>query len=200
MSWRCARLCFFGRRLVGQMLDGSHQRPDQILDGVLRKIQSRTGLNLRRKSRPPFPMFDPATKGAALGKNGDWTLIAESRRPADYRGVVERSSITHLRTINARGFNVTGESVRAPRNFVTWAKSKNIRLLVSWPIFYAHHRDGLDQLTERIGQFYRENDVPVVNKPEDFLYPIDNFFDSAYHPTTKALKSTRGSSPVKCMH
>src|SRR6476659_5829125 len=24
MSWRCTRLCFFGRRLVGLMLDGSH--------------------------------------------------------------------------------------------------------------------------------------------------------------------------------
>ena len=24
MSWRCARLGFFGRRLVGLMLDGSH--------------------------------------------------------------------------------------------------------------------------------------------------------------------------------
>jgi len=163
------------------------QRPSQTLEGVLRKIQSSTGLNLGRKFRPPFPMFDPTTKGAALDGYGDWTLNDESQRPADYRAVVERSSITHLRTL-ARGFNANGDSVSALRDFLAWARSKGIRLFASWPIFYAHHRDGLDQLTERIGEFYRGNDVPVIGKPEDFLYPIDSFFDSAYHSTIQGAE------------
>ena len=164
------------------------QRPNQILEGVLRKIQSRTGFNLRHKYRPAFPMFDPATEGAALDKHGDWTLNTESQRPADYRTIVAQSSITHSQTFSTPGFNSTGDSVRSLRDFLTWAKAKNIRLLASWPIFCAHHRDGFDQLVERIRDFYSESGVPVVGKPEDFLYPIDNFFDSAYHATIEGAE------------
>jgi hypothetical protein len=128
-------------------------------------------------------MFDPSTKGAALDKNGDWTINAKSRRLADSQTVVERSSLTLPRSFNAKG-----ESVRELKNFIAWAKSKNVKLIASWPIFYAYNRNGLDQLAKRINELFSEVDVPMVGKPEDFFYPIDNFFDSANHPTAEGAE------------
>ena len=159
------------------------QRPAQVLEGVLRKIQLRTGLDLGRRIKPPFPMFDAAVKGAALDGDGDWTLNAESQRPTDHRAIVERSSITR-----SRGFDAADVSVVALRDFLIWAKSKDIKLVASWPIFYAHDRNGLDQLAQQIREFYRQNNVPIVGQLEDFLYPVDDFFNSAYHPTAEGAE------------
>jgi hypothetical protein len=69
--------------------------------------------------------------------------------------------------------------------------------MASWPIFYAHNRDGLDQTAKQIEKLFSERGVPTVGKPDDFFYSVDLF--SIRHITRlQAPKSTPGSLLGSC--
>ncbi len=159
------------------------QNPIQVVEGVIRKVQAQTGVNLGRKTLPDFPLFQPASNGGAFNASGDWMLNSERMRASDYRDNVQRTSIGAT-----SGFNKDGDSVLALKAFLSHASDKGVKLIATWPAAYISNHEGLAQVAEEIRAFYRENRVPMVGEPDDYLYPIDRYFDSANHLTTEAAE------------
>jgi hypothetical protein len=159
------------------------QRPGQVLEGTLRKLQDQFAIDLGRKMLPPFPMFNAGAPGAAFDENGDWTMNAERMRPADYRDRIQKTSIDAV-----RGFNEHGESVRTLKNFLSLASSRGIKIVAAWPTLYFENKRELAATAEKIERFYREIGVPVAGQYARYLYSIDHFFESANHLTAEASR------------
>ena len=116
MSWRCARLCFFGRRLVGLMLDGSHHGKGEhderdvtmpAVPGsgfVVVEIALRTSQTFTSRRRPP------RLAGGIIGSTSVHSASVRSlgyRRPR--RSAARRCS----------GFHISGHpqsTIRVPHN------------------------------------------------------------------------------------
>lgn len=68
--------------------------------------------------------------------------------------------------------------------FINWSKKNNIKVMATWPStvnFPAYREAGSQAFFQKIEKFYQNQSVPVLGKPEDFLYEKPLFFNSVYH-------------------
>ncbi|MEM6454498.1 MAG: hypothetical protein AAF772_05330, partial [Acidobacteriota bacterium] len=72
--------------------------------------------------------------------------------------------------------------IRKINRLARYARQHDIQLALMYPSFpapiYAHWRDALDA-------YHQANQdrltIPILNAPQDFLYPVEAFYDSEYH-------------------
>ncbi|GAB2516170.1 hypothetical protein GCM10008940_18510 [Microbulbifer agarilyticus] len=78
------------------------------------------------------------------------------------------------------------------KEYFEWSQSKNICVIGAPPnLLYhdAYQSDKFQQFFQGIEQFFTSNDIPFAGSPEDYLLPINLFFDTEYHLNAKGIES-----------
>jgi len=76
--------------------------------------------------------------------------------------------------------------------FIKWTKENNIKLMAGFPSIVdmaAYHQKPTQAFLTSLTKFYQQQQVPVLGKPEDFMYDKSNFFDTYYHLHDVARKA-----------
>jgi hypothetical protein len=73
------------------------------------------------------------------------------------------------------------EGPRALASFIGWARSRDIKVVATWPNTIYFPAYALAPGFIDITNFYKDLGVPVMGKPQDAMYPTDLFHDTQYH-------------------
>ncbi|HWU26456.1 MAG TPA: hypothetical protein VN154_08650 [Rhizomicrobium sp.] len=82
---------------------------------------------------------------------------------------------------------------RAIASFVAWAKANRVSVFATWPTTLYFDQYRTDPVFDSIRRFYEKLGVPVINTPEEAMFPQSQMADTIYHlnPTGKALRTER---------
>jgi hypothetical protein len=72
----------------------------------------------------------------------------------------------------------------ALRDFIVWARANSVNVFMSWPVMLQHPlyaTDDFRRYYDEIAQVFRELGVAVLGQQSDYMLPIDDMFDTAYH-------------------
>jgi hypothetical protein len=79
------------------------------------------------------------------------------------------------------------EGPEAIASFINWARSRDIKVVATWPntIYFPAYElaSGFLEITD----FYKNLGVPVIGRPQDAMYPTDLFNDTLYHLNSKGI-------------
>ncbi|MGF1601222.1 MAG: hypothetical protein ACFCU8_04245 [Thermosynechococcaceae cyanobacterium] len=70
-------------------------------------------------------------------------------------------------------------------------KEKNVALLATFPNtidFQDYKKADFRNFTEKITAFYQTENIEVLGSSQEFMYPIDFFYDTSYHLNGKGVK------------
>lgn len=126
---------------------------------------------------------------ADINIHGDQTSALPGKRP-------EHSAVrSMLSYIPASGFPPSPAGLPPIREFCTWAKANNVRVLATFPNI--SHRSEYDlpaakQMPVQFRAFFDPMGVPVLGDLSESMLPEEQMFDSLYHPMREfALARTR---------
>lgn len=77
------------------------------------------------------------------------------------------------------------------RDFTHWCRENNITVLATWPNtikFEVYRGQGQQAFFQSIKQFYQKLGVPLLGKPEDFMYEKSLLYDTSYHLNDQGVK------------
>lgn len=77
------------------------------------------------------------------------------------------------------------------RDFIHWCQENNITVLATWPNtiwFDAYRGQSQQAFFQSIKQFYKKLEIPLLGKPEDFMYENSLFYDTSYHLNAQGVK------------
>jgi hypothetical protein len=76
--------------------------------------------------------------------------------------------------------------------FINWCQNNNIKVMATWPNtlkLVVYQEDKKQKKIHEIENFYRKMNVPIIGKPEDFMYDDKSmFFDTIYHLNDKGVR------------
>ncbi|MEB3219529.1 MAG: hypothetical protein VKN72_25290 [Nostocales cyanobacterium 94392] len=87
--------------------------------------------------------------------------------------------------------NLNNQGIKSIAEFIDWCNQNNIKLLATWPnttYFDIYKQEKQQSFLKSITNFYETNNVPVIGKPEDFMYDKSMFYDSNYHLHDRGVK------------
>lgn len=70
------------------------------------------------------------------------------------------------------------------KDFISWCSKNNIKVITTWPntVWFNVYKEQKQQdFLISIKKFYEELKIPVLGKPEEFMYDKSLFYDSRYH-------------------
>ena len=126
---------------------------------------------------------------ADINSHGDQTSAVPGKRPGHS---AVRSMLSY---IPASGFPPSPAGLPPIREFCTWAKANNVRVLATFPNI--SHRSEYDlpaakQMPVQFRAFFEPMGVPVLGDLSESMLPEEQMFDSLYHPMREfALARTR---------
>ncbi len=68
--------------------------------------------------------------------------------------------------------------------FSKWCTDNNIKLFITFPNTINHteyHKEPYTKYFEDLIKFFKQNNIDIIGKPTDFLYPKNYFYDTSYH-------------------
>jgi hypothetical protein len=149
---------------------------DRMLDGLTGRLRPE-----------PAPSGGPYTT-RSINAHGDETWNELSRRGPRQRARVEHAVLNEA---VLRGIETSVGPVRAElAAFAAWCASRGVRLLATWPStldFPGYHTPTGRRWLRRAEQVYRDVGIETLGRPEDFLYPRSDFFDTAEHLHADAM-------------
>lgn len=83
------------------------------------------------------------------------------------------------------------EGMKSIEKFVEWCRINNINVLATWPntLYFEKYDTAASQsFFNRIKEFYKSIEVPMLGNPKDFMYDKSLFYDAAYHLNTKGVR------------
>ena len=83
-----------------------------------------------------------------------------------------------------RGTIQSTYGMAAIEKFVHWCRDNQIQVLATWPNtiwFDSYKEPSVQDAFESIKKNYESLDVPIVGKPEEAMFDMSLFYDSAYH-------------------
>jgi len=89
----------------------------------------------------------------------------------------------------ANGLPAEPAGFPAFRDFCAWARANHIRVLATFPnIAHVPEYDlpSAEKAPQKIRDFFKSMDVPVLGEARDAFLPKDEFFDTLYHPLHEA--------------
>lgn len=122
-----------------------------------------------------------------LNAHGDKTNISESLMTE-----VDRETLKSCRPINL-SFSEGGIAAKSIGDFIKRCNEVGAHVLVTFPTTigfddYASH-EFLDEVG-RIRTFVEESGGRVIGNPDDFFFPIEYFFNTAYHANEKGQEES----------
>ncbi|WP_150141157.1 hypothetical protein [Candidatus Enterovibrio escicola] len=87
-------------------------------------------------------------------------------------------------------FNFTHSSDQASvfKDFVSYAKEKDIKVIVSWPNTIRHEEYQKLGTFSSLESFFESLGLQIIGKPSLGLYPVTSFYDTQYHLNYDAIK------------
>ncbi len=78
------------------------------------------------------------------------------------------------------------EAIEAINDIFEHARKQNARAYFYFPsIPILHYERNLNEIESIYQQLKRQLIIPIINKPNDQVFPLDYFYDSPYHPNAK---------------
>jgi hypothetical protein len=77
------------------------------------------------------------------------------------------------------------------RDFTHWCRENNITVLATWPNtikFEVYRGQSQQAFFQSIEQLYQKLGVPLLGKPEDFMYKKSLIYDTSYHLNDQGVK------------
>jgi hypothetical protein len=68
---------------------------------------------------------------------------------------------------------------------------KNVALLATFPNtvnFKAYQEAEFRNFTQEITEFYQQQNIDVLGSPQEFMYPVDFFYDTSYHLNARGVE------------
>lgn len=87
------------------------------------------------------------------------------------------------------------------RDFTYWCQQNNITVLATWPNtikFEVYSGQSQQAFFQSIEQFYKKLGVPVLGKPEEFMYEKSMIYDTSYHLNDQGV-SQRTQQTIKLL-
>lgn len=89
------------------------------------------------------------------------------------------------RPIQSEMISSSTPGIRAILEFLEWAKSQDVRVLVSFPPYpIGADQQSIDAL-EQVTSFWQQKEVSILGIPMEYFYPDSLFFDTGYHLNTE---------------
>lgn len=96
--------------------------------------------------------------------------------------------IDNIKPMKTYGYIENTSGMKTIRKFVEWCKLNDVQVFAAWPntiYFNVYQEEDKQQYFQSIKDFYENIKVPVLGKPEDFMYDKSMFYDTSYHLNTK---------------
>lgn len=74
------------------------------------------------------------------------------------------------------------------KEFAQWCEQKDIKLFMTFPNtvkLKEYYNEPYISYFDFLIDYFKKNNIKVIGKPTDSLYPIEYFYDTAYHMNTK---------------
>ncbi len=148
----------------------------RFISGIpLKRVQE--GIVVKFKTPQPWNSYYQSEN---INEYGDET----GNRKAD----ITQKEIKAIAKINSN--NKIGKSLTSSQGisriikFINWCENHNIKVIATWPntIWFDVYKEPREQeFFQSIEQLYQRLGVPVIGKPEDFMYDKSMFYDTSYH-------------------
>ncbi len=163
--------------------------PAYLISGV---SLERLRLGFLAKLKTPEP-GNANYKSENINNYGDETSnIASKMQKSQLRQIAK---IQPMEIIN--GYIKSSYGMKVIRDFVDWCRQNNIQVLATWPNtiwFEAYRGHSQQEFFQSIEDFYNRIKVPILGKPQDFMYDKSMIYDIDYqlnargvHQRTKQL-------------
>jgi hypothetical protein len=133
---------------------------------------------------PPKGSDYNAYDAAWIDSHGDMTGHREFRRPEHAEDRDQR-----ICEVMRRGLSLEEEGFALIAEFKRWADSQQVRLIAGFPNMahrQAYETSTVDEVEDQLKSFYAKHAIDVVGCLRESLMPLDDFFDTLYHPTEEA--------------
>lgn len=135
------------------------------------------GIKTKHHLLPPFELPELFS---SRSKYGDANYNQESARTeAQLKDIASLSPISGI-----KGSFGSTHGTSTIKKFVEWCNSNGVKVVATYPntiYFPVYEQEEHKKFFASIQKFYDELGVPVLGKPQDFMYDYSYFFDSIYH-------------------
>jgi hypothetical protein len=154
----------------------------RILGGV-----SFSNLLVKRIFQPKFPQLGTnISQEIAVNKYGDKTNNIESNMTPEL--LKKRDEFEALRF---GGYIKSSQGMESISKFINWCKQNNIKVIATWPNtmkFEIYKEFRQQEFFRSIENFYKSIGVPLLGKPEDFMYNKSMLYDAPYHLNDRGVR------------
>lgn len=100
-------------------------------------------------------------------------------------------TVENLTPLKLIGYQKSTHGMQSIQRFTNWCNQNEIKVIASWPntVWFEEYGNPPQQkFLQSIKDFYRQQDIPILGEPEDFMYDKSMFYDSIYHLHDKGVK------------
>ncbi|MEM6403638.1 MAG: hypothetical protein AAF757_26010 [Cyanobacteria bacterium P01_D01_bin.116] len=129
------------------------------------------------KQNQPSTTLTNQTAYGYINKYGDRTDYTE-----------KLNHIDQIKPMKTYGYIENTGGMKIIRKFAEWCKLNDIQVFAAWPntIWFDVYQDPDKQkYFQSLKDFYKKIKVPILGKPEDFMFDKSMFYDTIYHLNTK---------------
>jgi len=182
LVFSCPTRAWFELPLREKLAFLARQDTAQVFESYARMGLRASGLELPGFAEPSRAWhLATAERGGTFSRAGDWTGNRRADRKANR---FERIEGAPLRLADMR-VDLRGHEVAALRRFVGTARERGVDVVAVWPAAFVGDAPRGGALDE-IRALYAPLGVELLGQPEEFFYPVDDFFDSPNHLTWEA--------------
>ncbi|WP_421658242.1 hypothetical protein [Leptothermofonsia sp. ETS-13] len=155
----------------------------RLMTGISSRLASSKAL---ASSNPPGIQPDNA-RSSVMNSYGDRIDNLEARITPELRRKIDATQ--PMKVNSDMSTNMSG--FQAIAKFADWCKKNNVRLLATWPntIWFKDYEGAIYQVFfQKIENFYRSINVPVIGKYRDSMYEKSLFYDTNYHLNDRGVR------------
>jgi hypothetical protein len=165
---------------------------NRLRDGIVTKLKSIES----KKSNYLMSYQDINEYGDVANNNENELTVEAIKHFKDFfkDDLERRLKIYELESNKFWLFNLDSKQpgLNSVYKFITWCQNNNIKVIATWPntLKLVVYQGGKKQkIFQDIEIFYRRINVPIIGKPEDFMYDDKSmFFDTIYHLNDKGVR------------
>lgn len=152
---------------------------------LVSKLRFLFGISLNRlqqglvgKLHPPQPLIT-GYQSKTVNKYGDETINNKANMTEKQYHILNNSKPLKIETSQTSRY-----ALNEINDFIIWCQENGIKLIITWPntLVFDNYKERVKQeFFQRIERHYKETKIPVLGKPEDFMYDKSMFYDTSYH-------------------
>jgi hypothetical protein len=145
----------------------------------------RLAVGIAAKLKPP-QRITGGYESQNLNRYGDETSNLKSNITE-----IKKQMIEQAKPLEVDVDIITDYSQKSISDFIKWCRNQQIKVLVTWPgtIWFESYKEKEKQeYFKSLESFYRQEGVPILGEPIDFMYNKSLFYDTSYHLNEQGVK------------